>query len=363
MPAEALKPVHAATPPVRAAFDVDLAIEPFVVDALTALDGRAPLLAGMVRYHLGYLDADFTPASAQTLTTSRGKRLRPAIALLSAGAVGGEPRTAAPIAAALELLHNFTLIHDDIQDKSETRRHRPTVWKLWGFEQAINAGDALFAVAHLPFARLRGVGVSPDVIVELIEAFNRTTISIVEGQVLDLEFEGQTDVTPDAYLEMISRKTAAIVRFAAWAGAVLGGASRQTASGFADFGLGLGLGYQIRDDALGIWGAPGVTGKATADDIRRRKQSLPIVTLRTRANAAENAELTSLYSRDHVDEHGVATVLRLLETYSVAAEIERQVDGSHTQARTALVSALGSVRTPASDALFELVDQMALRDA
>ena len=213
----------------------------------------------------------------------RGKRMRPAVALLAAGAAGGDPRAAAPVAAAMELLHNFTLIHDDIQDESPTRRHRPTVWSLWGVGQAINAGDALFAAAHLPLYRLASSGVSARArrCVSL-EAFDRMTIAIVEGQTLDLAFEARPDVSPGEYLEMIAGKTAAIVRFAAWAGALLGGADEAAASRWAEFGLALGLGFQVRDDLLGIWGAQEATGKAPADDVRRRKQSLPILILRER---------------------------------------------------------------------------------
>ena len=144
----------------------------------------------MARYHLGYAGPDAAPDQR---AADRGKRMRPAVALLAAGAAGGEPRAAAPVAAAIELLHNFTLIHDDIQDESPTRRHRPTVWTLWGIGQAINAGDALFAAAHLPLYRLarpafrRSHAASP-------RAFDRMTIAIVEGQTLDLAFEARPDV-------------------------------------------------------------------------------------------------------------------------------------------------------------------------
>ena len=193
--------------------NVDALIEPPLRDALGALDGRAPLLAGMVRYHLGYAEPDLAPAEPREV--DRGKRIRPAVALLAAGASGGEPERAAPLGAAIELLHNFTLIHDDIQDNSPSRRHRPTVWARWGEAQAINAGDALFASAHLALLHATDRGVSPGIVIDLIRGFDATTIEIVSGQVLDLQFEQRQDVTSSEYIEMITGKTARIVEFAA----------------------------------------------------------------------------------------------------------------------------------------------------
>ncbi|HET7095226.1 MAG TPA: polyprenyl synthetase family protein, partial [Thermomicrobiales bacterium] len=254
---------------------LDALIEPYLGDAVAALDGAAPLLAGMARYHLGAAAADLTPLPPGAV--DRGKRIRPEVALLAAGAAGGDPAAAAPLGAAIELLHNFTLIHDDVQDESPTRRHRPTVWSVWGVGQAINAGDALFAAAHLPLYRLIDAGAAPPLALRLLEGFDRMTIAIVVGQTLDLGFEGRADVAPADYLDMIDGKTAAIVRFAAWAGALLGGADEAAAERFAAFGRALGLGFQVQDDLLGVWGEPAQTGKAPADDIRRRKQSLPIL--------------------------------------------------------------------------------------
>ena len=246
---------------------------------------------------------------------------------------------AAPVAAALELLHNFTLIHDDVQDESPVRRHRPTVWSLWGVGQAINAGDALFAAAHLPLYRLASSGVTAELRLRLLEAFDRMTIAIVEGQTQDLAFEARPDVAPGEYLEMIAGKTAAIVRFAAWAGALLGGADEVTASRWAEFGLALGLGFQVRDDLLGIWGAQEATGKAPADDVRRRKQSLPILILRERLDEAEREELSRLFSASNVDGAGVARVLALLEREAVRQEVEAVIAGYHDRAAAALIDA------------------------
>jgi geranylgeranyl diphosphate synthase, type I len=285
------------------------------------------------------------------------------VVLLAAGAAGGDPRAAAPVGAAVELLHNFSLIHDDIQDESPTRRHRPTVWSLWGVGQAINAGDALFAAAHLPLYRLASSGIAADLSLRLLEAFDRMTIAIVEGQTLDLTFEARLDVSAGEYLEMISGKTAAIVRFAAWAGALLGGADEAAASRWAEFGLALGLGFQIRDDLLGIWGAQEATGKAPADDVRRRKQSLPILLLRDRLDDAERAELDRLYATPNVNRAGVVRVLALLEREAVRQEVEAAIADYHDGATAALLDAARPGSNPARDRLLTLVERLSSRSS
>ena len=342
-----------------ATVDIDDLIEPALLAAIATLDGRAPLLAGMVRYHLGYAGSDLAPIEARTM--DRGKRIRPTVALLAAAATGKDPRTAASLAAAIELLHNFTLIHDDIQDESPTRRHRPTVWSVWGVGQAINAGDALFALAHLPLYGLAASGISATLVVRLLEAFDRMTIAVVEGQTLDLGFEARTDVSASEYLEMIAGKTAAIVRYAAWAGALLGGADEAAAVRWAEFGLALGLGFQVRDDLLGIWGASDETGKAAADDVRRRKQSLPILMLRERLNSVERAELSRLFAAPSVDATGVARVLELLEREGVQTEVEAEIARFHDRATAALLDASRPGDNPARDHLQALVARLSVR--
>ena len=338
---------------------LDALLEPELDAVLLSFDGTASLLGGMARYHLGLVDADFRQTSLDA--SVRGKRIRPGVAFLSCAAVGGDPSNAAPLAAALELLHNFTLVHDDIQDESPSRRHRPTVWKLWGIGQAINAGDALFAASQLALLHITDLGLSPELTLRLAASFNQMTIEIVEGQVLDLSFEGRDDVDADDYLHMIAGKTSAIVRYAAWAGALVGGASDETASQFAEFGLSLGLGFQIRDDLLGIWGASSTTGKAEADDIRRRKQSLPIVLLRSRVDDRERAELQRLYDQDQIGESGIRFVLDLLGRYDVRNEVEQRISAFHDAAQGHLSTATGNGENPGRAALQGLVEALSVR--
>lgn len=318
--------------------ELDQLLAPELEHALLEIDGQAPMLPRMARYHLGMVDSSGTAVPPETRLLVQGKRIRPLLAVLSCLAAGGTAQAAAPIAAAIELLHNFTLVHDDIQDRSPNRRHRATVWRVWGDAQAINAGDALFAASHLAVLHTSREVVSPETLLELVTAFNKMTIAIVRGQVLDLEFEGRGDIQPDDYLGMITGKTAAILEYAAWAGSLVGGASREDATKFANVGLALGLGFQIRDDLLGIWGAQADTGKEIADDIRRRKQTLPILRLRSIAAPEDSAILNDLYARDEIDEQGVVEVLQMLEKYGIQQQAAAEVKSAHERASNALAS-------------------------
>ena len=302
-------------------------------DAVRILGERAPLLAEMAEYHLGWSNG------ADESDQHRGKMVRPLVAVECCRAASGsaDEEPAIPLAAAIELLHNFTLIHDDIQDNSPTRRHRPTVWARWGEAQAINAGDALFAAAHLALLNARDA-IGAERLLSLIDDFERTTIEIVAGQVLDLQFEGRSDVTADEYITMISGKTAKIVEFAARGGAMMAGAGCDTVRSFAEFGLALGLGFQVQDDLLGVFGSESVTGKAAADDIRRKKQSLPVILLRERARDGDRATLTGIYAQPELDSTAVTSVLEMMGRYAIEAEVGQAVNRYHDQAETALLA-------------------------
>ncbi len=158
----------------------------------------------MLGYHLGWTNS---PASAGAASPT-GKRVRPLLCLLCAAAAGGDWRQALPVGAALELIHNFSLIHDDIQDNSPLRRGRPTIWKLWGQAQAINAGDAMFTLAHLAPQRLLAQGVAPEVVLATLAELNFTCLELTQGQHLDMNFEQRTAVTAAEYLAMIEKKPA-----------------------------------------------------------------------------------------------------------------------------------------------------------
>ncbi|CAN5773010.1 polyprenyl synthetase family protein [soil metagenome] len=318
--------------------------------------GQDLSIYGVLRYHLGYADEEFQPASFDA-----GKRIRPRICLLACQAAGGDVDQAFQVAAAIEMLHNFTLIHDDIQDQSDLRRHRPTVWSIWKTAQAINAGDALFAAAHLMLHRSLDAGLAAPVVLELSRELHRTTLRIVEGQVLDLGFESRSDVRPEEYLTMISGKSAAIMRYACFAGATVAGAPAGTVEHLAEFGQATGMAFQIRDDLLGVWQTTDETGKPAADDIRRRKKSLPVLLLRDRLSDSDWETVTEIYRQNELDAGQIQYILDLMHRYEIRPVVQQRVEHWHDVAVSHLKAAV-----PASEArtdLFELTEALVDRRA
>ena len=283
---------------------------------LRSLLGRQhpPALYRMVRYHLGWEDPEGRPTAS-----AGGKALRPSLCLLTCEAVGGDWRKALPAAAAVELVHNFSLVHDDIQDGDRERRHRPTVWSLWGEGQAINAGDALLALARLALLKLAEEGVPPARVVEAARILDEGTLEMVEGQVMDLGFEERLEVELEAYLEMIDKKTGALFDCSLRLGALVGNGDPSLTEAMGRCGRLLGVAFQIRDDMLGVWGAESQTGKLPAADIRRRKKSLPVVYALSRAEGSTLAELRRAYSGPELRDEDVSMVLRCLDAIGAQA--------------------------------------------
>lgn len=275
---------------------------------------------GMLHYHMGWLDAELHPTNSQT-----GKRVRPVLCLLACEAAGGDPEQALPAAAGIETLHNFSLLHDDIEDNSDTRRGRPTVWKLWGRPQAINAGDGMFALAHLAFTRLPQRGVPVERAFAVLHIFEQTCLTLTHGQYLDLCFEDHLDVTVEDYMTMINAKTAALIATSTYLGAFLAGADETTAGHYHDFGHHLGLAFQIRDDVLGIWGDVDVTGKSTSSDIETRKKTLPVVYGLERSPA-----LRQLYAGEEIPPDQVTWVAQTLSELG-ARQLAETLAAEHHQ--------------------------------
>lgn len=297
-------------------------------EAFPEAEARVAEFYGLQEYHLGWRDERLQPAYADP-----GKLLRPLFCLLSCQAVGGDPHQALPLAAGLQLMHDFSLIHDDIEDQSDTRRGRPTVWTKWGMAQGINTGDGMLIVSHLSLHRMVEVGVPPDIALDVLRRFDQTVLSVCEGQFLDLSYEGNLAINEDDYIAMISRKTAALIAASTELGALVGGADARTTQAMFDFGHNLGLAFQIQDDVLGIWGDPEETGKPFAADLLRRKLSLPVIHA---LNSAGRDELARLYQKQETGPGDVSAMLDILERADARRYAEHVSEQYHCRAMAAL---------------------------
>jgi geranylgeranyl diphosphate synthase type I len=302
------------------------AIEAELRDLLASAGAPFSDYYGMLHYHMGWCDDELHPIQGQA-----GKRVRPVLCLLANEAAGGSHEQALPAAAGIETLHNFSLLHDDIEDNSDTRRGRPTVWKLWGRPQAINAGDGMFALAHLAFGRLPERGVPVERAFAAWRIFDQTCLALTHGQHLDMHFEERLDVTVQDYMTMIGGKTAALIATSTHLGALLAGASEATCGHYRDFGRHLGLAFQVQDDVLGIWGEAGVTGKSTSSDIETRKKTLPVV-----YGLERSPVLRQLYARDEIAPAQVEQVVHILNELGARQMAEAAATEHHRKAMESL---------------------------
>ena len=278
------------------------------------------------RYHFGWTEADVSPSNAGS-----GKGLRPALAILSAEAVGAPGSTAVPGAVATELVHNFSLVHDDIIDGDTIRRHRPTVWSTFGVEDAIISGDALHNLAYQVLL--------DDPTQQRVAAATRlatATAAMIAGQAADMAFDDMTGIDLEACLAMEADKTGALLGYSASVGAVLAGAAGDHIDALEAYGRELGLAFQAVDDVLGIWGDPSVTGKAAGNDLRERKKSMPVaIVLSGHDEAAEQLRAVYGLEGDLTD----ADVDRATAVIEAAGGRDRTV----AEARLHLDAALDSV--------------------
>jgi geranylgeranyl diphosphate synthase type I len=303
-----------------------VAIEKDLQEILQVVDrGACPGLFEMIAYHLGW------GGSSQQ---QGGKRIRPLLTLLCCEAAGGDWHVALAAASCLELIHNFSLVHDDIEDQSEERRGRHTLWKRWGIAQAINTGDALFAVSRLAGHRLSVQGLPVQVTLRAMRLCDEAVVHLSCGQYLDLEFETASSISESAYLRMIAGKTAALIAAATEVGAEIAQAPPKSVSAFRAFGHHLGLAFQMRDDLLGIWGQQEATGKPIHDDLSRRKKTLPVIYGLQHAPA-----FSKLWARDKTDKAATVAMRSALEDAGVPQYV-RQLAAQHSeQALSALAEA------------------------
>lgn len=289
---------------------------------------------GMMSYHLGWLDANLDPSNERT-----GKRLRPLLCLLACEVASGDWQSALPAAAAVELLHNFTLIHDDIEDNSPLRRGRPTVWNLWGVPHGINTGDGLFVLARNALLRLRQRGLPDALVLQAVQAFDWSVLRICEGQYLDLSFEGRLDVDEQAYTGMIARKTAALLEVAVQIGGLVGRLDAAGVGFLRQFGHALGLAFQVQDDILGVWGEETQTGKPAAADVYGRKLGFPVVHALGQAGIKDRTILEVVFQGTRaVAESDVQAVLGVLKRTGSQHYAAARAAAYHAQALRALES-------------------------
>ena len=288
--------------------DLDLGamIADIEAEILRLVASHEPSTAGvydMVRYHLG-LDHDGAPA---------GKRMRPLLGLLAYASIAGDYRRALHGAAAVELGHNFSLVHDDIEDGDRERHHRPTVWALHGVPQAINTGDMLFSLSRTALHRLSDLGFSDAKVLRLTRLYDETCVALCEGQFIDIRTsESDELMSVELYFDMIGRKTAALIAASIEAGAILATDDDAIVRRYRAFGWALGLAFQLNDDLLGIWGQEQTTGKEPTD-LARRKKTLPLIYAFEHAGPDDRERLRALFRDPPPSPQELAEIVGILE--------------------------------------------------
>jgi geranylgeranyl diphosphate synthase type I len=276
----------------------------------------SPQVADMLLYHFGY--GEYGPAR-------RGKRLRPRLLLAVAEAEGARTEDALDAAAAIETLHNYSLVHDDIEDGDELRHGRSTLWAVYGIPQALNAGDALCAISLLILTR-ENAGRSDTRVLRMVRALNEAHATMCDGQSLDLAFERASEVDFAAYRRMIAAKTAALFAASAELGALCASCGMEEVARYRDLGQAYGLAFQIRDDVLGVWGTLDATGKVTGNDIARRKWTFPVVWALAQAPSPARDRIARAYARvDTLDPSTVTAVIEALEALGAREAAQRAI--------------------------------------
>jgi len=301
-----------------------------------AVGRLAQPMDAIASYHFGWTDAQGNPAGGD----GGGKGLRSTLALLSAQAAGAPIEAGTAAGVAVELVHNFSLLHDDLMDGDETRRHRPTVWKEFGAAQAILVGDALLLLAQEVIFDATGQDAAGELLASrAVRRLSTATSRMIAGQAHDLAFEKRDTVTLAECLRMVAGKTGALLGAASSIGAVLAGADSRSADLLQRYGHHLGIAFQAADDLLGIWGEPGVTGKSRWGDLRRRKKSLPVAAAVAQGGSASRQLVRSLADgkdRGSESEEQLALRAELIEAAGGRAWTEREAYRQHATALASL---------------------------
>ena len=283
-----------------------------------------------------------------------GKRIRPLLLLLSCDAFGGNIKDAITAAHAVELFHNFTLVHDDIMDAATLRRGVPTVHQQYGLNTGILSGDALFIYAYKYLC-----SVQPQYLSAIIDVFNKTAIEIMEGQQMDMDFEKRLDVTVAEYLKMIEYKTSVLLACSLQIGAIIGGASTADQDKIYDFGLKLGLSFQIKDDWLDTFGESSKVGKKVGGDIVQNKKTFLLITLLNNVSVIDREMLMTLLNEKD-EEKKVEGIKVLYARYDIDTKTTTKVDALYKEALTSLES----VNLPSAQKvnLFEMAEMVHSRE-
>ena len=297
----------------------------------------------MLTYHMGW-----TGEGAGKQAT--GKRIRPLLTILSARAAGGEWKNALPAAAGVELIHNFSLIHDDIQDGGQTRHGRKTVWMKWGEAHAINVGDLMFTLGLACLNRL-GEFYSADIVVQAQSILQETCVSLTKGQYLDMVLERAEDSTLEDYWAMIGGKTGALLAASTQLGALCAGSDLGTQRIFKNYGLNLGLAFQIWDDWLGIWGDEVKTGKSTSSDLVSGKKTYPVI-----YGLCQNGKFAARWRKGPISLEEVEQIEKYLQEDGTKEATLKKAEELTSEAIAAL--SLVSSNLPAYQALVELTNSL-----
>ena len=283
----------------------------------------------MIRYHLGWIDQN-----GKALERSSGKAIRPTLCLMACEATDAGFEVALPAAAAVELVHNFSLVHDDVQDDDRMRRHQPTVWSIWGKPQAINVGTSLRVLANTALRKLEEPACPLYIQLAVQDLIDRRSLQLIEGQYLDIDFESRNEVSEYDYLGMVHGKTGALIACALESGSLIGGRDRELSERFGVVGWTIGKAFQIKDDILGCWGSDEVSGKPVAGDIRKKKKSYPITLALEKS--MDRQELLSIYKKEKLTQEDVDSVLSILDREGTKNHCERKVHDLTDQASAEL---------------------------
>jgi geranylgeranyl diphosphate synthase type I len=331
----------------------DERLKPVIAAMRAAVSGRGSASDELYRhlqYQMGWADEHGNPVDART-----GKGIRPLICLIACQAVGGDYRDASVPAAAIELTHEFSLVHDDIEDGDRLRRGRATLWSLVGEPLAINAGDALFGLAR---QLLSGAHLRDSTVLEVMRRYDRACVLLAEGQHMDLTLESADDVAVDEYIEMVRRKTGALVAAAAAIGAVVGDAHPDVVDILAHFGESLGVAFQMQDDVLGLWGSEEITGKPAGRDLQRRKKSMPVVLALRDPDLGP--EVRELFSAEEPNRRACEQLASRLDEAGIRARTVSEAKSWSDRGRSAL-AAVGLADGPRAE-LGEMLHKAIERD-